>query len=141
MLGYIPPPFYYRFFISLLNLMPVAVIMTLSCYKYCLARNDNVYSQGKRHLFYLIIFFVVISGAFFAARDALNDEGWNPAMSGTLLLALIWPTAYYMFSRKQATLMRFMWSFLAYYPSFIFAFFLTNLWQYVGREMGLPTSW
>jgi hypothetical protein len=140
-IGYIPPPYYIRFLISFFTLAPIGIIAGGLSY-YAARYFDYENCIMNRRLFLLILIVLILIGSFAGASDSFNDECWNPAMLGSVALALIIPTASLILHRRLNVAPRVIISFASLIPSLVIMEVATYSYQmYSYFELGWPTAW
>ena len=139
-LGYTPPPFYIRFFISLFTLLPVGLVSATLCYfEVRLFDPDNCIKNRKTY--FAIVLLLVLCGSLTAPIDSYNDELWNPAMIGAISLSLIMPTATLILQKKIRLWVTIIISLALIIPSMIVFEVVTFYYQMFGANIGIPTTW
>jgi hypothetical protein len=87
---YIPPSFDVRFLHSvvMLSCLALPVIVLLAPIAVALNPKHGAEAWGRAVRWAVLL---VLLGAAVAATDALNDEGWNPALYGSVFVAAALP--------------------------------------------------
>lgn len=90
---YVPPSYLVRFGKSLvfLGITGLAIAAILFFTELWLA--DGGVDRTRRLLFWKLTGTLIVLAAMLAATDAMNDEGWNPAHTGSFVLTFLWPVA------------------------------------------------
>ena len=136
--SYVPPPYLKRAVLSLGGLFPAAIVLGLVIWgiHYCLDRD----TAGQRKWVWIGVVVVLMCTASLAgALDALNDEGWNPALFGGAVLGLLAPLSLYILNKRSTG----MWRAVVFVPALvaclIAAVFLTEFW--VDQVTGHAFTW
>jgi hypothetical protein len=91
---YVAPTYSVRLFHSVVALscfaVPILVLLALGTY---LSNSNDRASKFIRVVSPLLLLIVV--GAAVAATDGLNDEGWNPALYGSIFVAALLPLGFW----------------------------------------------
>jgi hypothetical protein len=136
--SYVPPSFAIRFLRSLLTLSLFALPGLVAAFLLAARRFDRRF--GRAIAVWAVI---VLAGAFVAATDAINDEGWNPTFYGGPFVAMSLPAAIAMAasgddSRRTSMIV------LAIIAAFPFALLVSGLgsafvqWAF---DHGIPLTW
>jgi hypothetical protein len=140
-IGYIPPPYYIRFLISIFTLTPIGFITGGLSY-YGARFFDYETCMKNRKLFFAMLFAFIFIGSFIGASDGLNDECWNPAMLGSVPLSLIIPIAALILTRRFKLLPRVIISCALLIPSLVIIEVAIFSYQsYTYFELRWPTAW
>ena len=138
-LGFVPPPYSYRVFCSIITLGPIAILLFVLSYLYIKIADRNVTNQN---LYKLIIFIVcnLLLCCFIAALDGLNDECWNPAATAVLLplfILFVIP----ILSKKWKITIRIVVGIILFVFSSVIIRYVAIFWQNYAECIGLPSTW
>jgi heme/copper-type cytochrome/quinol oxidase subunit 4 len=137
---YVPPPFATRLFCSFVTILPCMVVLSLAAY-FAMRVFDKERARNKKLIFVCIVAVLIIAGSILSAMDALNDELWNPALSGSFAGTLIFPIAILLLNKKIGFIKRLIIAVLLVIPFHLLSLFVFEGWQELGRHLGLPTTW
>lgn len=137
---YVPPPYPSRFAISLFALAPLAILLAALSY-FPLKKYDLIPTRRVLARLLAIGAFCLWVGAGWAATDALNDEGWNPAMSGTFCLSFLVPLRIFLIPNSLTRQERTVAAAVAFLLLFLPLLFLADYWVKFGLKHGWPTLW
>jgi hypothetical protein len=138
-MDYEPPPYFSRLSLSLVGVLPLAVLVVLVC-GLGAALFTSLPKPATRKL-------VIGSGVLFvcgcvvAALDGLNDEGWDPAFLASGFLALIPGVTLYLNSARPRPVGFALIALVLAVPSWLGLVLLGDLWQGWARAHGIPASW
>ncbi len=138
--GFVPPPYWARFFISLLTLVPVAALRAATSYLGA-KQLDRVTCQARRLWLLGASVVLTAAGAGWAASDGYNDELWSPYVTGSLALSLLVPLAVVFLTKRWNTWVRVLVAVLIAVPSWFVTTRIAMGWQFWGMSKGLPTTW
>jgi len=137
---YLPPPYVLRLARSVITLSVFACVIVVVLYGVCLLL-DRAGPRAARKQFVVVVAGLTLLGGGFAAADALNDEGWNPAMSGGLVLSLSAPAALLLLARARPLWFRLLLGGGLMIPVYYWLVLVGIPFQEWGLKNGLPTTW
>ena len=137
---YLPPAYMLRMASSLITLSVLACVLGFFLYGICVLL-DQAGSRAGRTRFAGIVAGLTLVGAAFAAADARNDEGWNPAMWGGLVLSLSAPAALVQLARARPLWVRILLGGGFVIPVYYWLVLVGIPFQAWGPKNGLPTTW
>jgi hypothetical protein len=138
--GYVPPPFATRLFCSFMIIIPCTVVLSLAAY-FLMRMFDKDTTQNKKLMFICIVTVLIIMGSILSAMDALNDELWNPALSGSFEATWIFPIALLLLNKRIGFIKRLIISVVLIIPSYLLSVVVFNGLQELGMRLGLPVTW
>ncbi|WP_027360793.1 hypothetical protein [Desulforegula conservatrix] len=139
-IDYIPPPYWMRYLISVLTILPIAIIFGSISY-FAIKLIEKEIPVKKRNYFSCFVLVVALISCAFSANDSLNDEMWNPYFMGANFLSLIIPFVAVYLLTKIKLWARLLLSIMLLIPAWWIVAFATMGWQFFGIIIGLPTSW
>ena len=137
---YLPPAYILRLASSLITLSVLAGALGVVLYGMCVLL-DQAGSRAGRTRFAGIVAGLTLVGAALAAADALNDEGWNPALWGGLVISLSAPAALVQLARARPLWVRVLLGGGLVIPVYYWLVLVGIPFQAWGAKNGLPTTW
>jgi hypothetical protein len=137
---YVPPPFATRLFCSFMTILPCMAVLSLAAY-FVMRMFDKESARNKKTIYFCIVAILIIASSVWSAMDALNDELCSPSSEGTFAGALIFPIAVLLLNKRMSFIKRLIIAILLVIPSLYLSLFMLEEWQYLGRHLGLPTTW
>ena len=139
--GYEAPPFLFRLMYSSIVIIPAGLLVSAILYLLFKRLRRVVSEASQRKKYWRNALLLIALATIVPALDDLNDELWEPALQGAEVLSFLAPIAIGILCDRLTKRRRVILAILSFLPAFCFFYFLTQMWQILGKHLCLPTSW